>query len=608
MHFVSKFFLSVCIVLTVSWSADVNATLMKISSSDFAKLLKKLPDANLSAEQALEKTLLVKLSKPLSKIPEAILPSSLQDEDHYRKLFLQYLHDINAIDELAEKLEKSKVKAADIQKRIEQPAKKDATLFSMQLQNVFIHRNITRYKQEIRVRNKERKALEKIFEAHLGDISYKRDNIAERLHIYSRLAQKYRDILTKLKIEQEQMSVLHNTEKSERVGDKIVDMQHAFLSVLDDLLTERFLQFSAALSRKDDRAFEISKAIRSQISEMNMLSSSRIYNDLLPLLVNLQNRYMGHFQTMTHAGKEEAKKVIMTTWEYINKPLFSTEDAPISIFKIIMTMIIVVLGFVIAGFYQRKINALTLHQRTLTQYTRTMLANLGYYIIIVFALFVALDVLGLKLSSLALVAGALSVGIGFGLKNIVSNFVSGLILMFERSIKIGDYVQLTENNLQGHVTDIRMRSTTINTNDNIDIIVPNQDFIQHNVINWTMNDKIRRFEVPFSVKYGTDAEKVIGVILKAVNQSGFNDIYSSGERHTRVLMTGMGDSSVDFELQVWIKGNNILFPPRTVSRFLILIYQALNQNGIEIPFPQRDLHIRSIDIPETKKESKEEDV
>ena len=202
--------------------------------------------------------------------------------------------------------------------------------------------------------------------------------------------------------------------------------------------------------------------------------------------------------------------------------------------------------------------------------------------------------LGINLSSIALVAGALSVGIGFGLQNIVSNFVSGLILMFERSIKIGDYIQLDED-LRGHVSDIRMRSTTITTNDNIDVIVPNQDLIQNRVINWTMNDRIRRFKIPFGVAYGTDADKVVEVILEAVETSGFTDIYKDSYRHTRVIMTGMNDSSVDFQLFVWIRGREILYPRRTTSRFLMLIYKTLNVHGIEIPFPQRDLHIRSVD-------------
>ncbi|HHD72352.1 MAG TPA: mechanosensitive ion channel, partial [Epsilonproteobacteria bacterium] len=105
----------------------------------------------------------------------------------------------------------------------------------------------------------------------------------------------------------------------------------------------------------------------------------------------------------------------------------------------------------------------------------------------------------------------------------------------------------------------------------------------------------RRFEIPFGVKYGTKPEVVIKVVLDALKNSGFTDIYTSRRRFSRVIMTGMGDSSVNFELFVWVKGHEILFPKRTASRFLILIYNALYANNIEIPFPQRDLHLRSVD-------------
>jgi small-conductance mechanosensitive channel len=281
-------------------------------------------------------------------------------------------------------------------------------------------------------------------------------------------------------------------------------------------------------------------------------------------------------------------------WDFINNPVFSINTVPVSIFKLFMTILIFISGFVLGALYKRKMKSLQLNQKSFTQSTRTLLTNIGYYIIILIAFFVALNVLGVKLSSIALVAGALSVGIGFGLQNIVSNFVSGLILMFERSVKIGDYIQL-DGDLRGHVTDIRMRSTTINTNENIDIIIPNQKLIENNVINWTMNDKLRRFEINFDVAYGTDARKVIGLIKEAVKESGFGDIYTSSSRYTRVLMTGLGDSSVNFQLFIWIQGGEIYYPKRTTSRFLILIYETLNANGIEIPFPQSDLHIRSIE-------------
>jgi small-conductance mechanosensitive channel len=142
-----------------------------------------------------------------------------------------------------------------------------------------------------------------------------------------------------------------------------------------------------------------------------------------------------------------------------------------------------------------------------------------------------------------------------------------------------------------------MRSLTITTNANIDIIVPNQELIQNRVINWTMNDKIRRFEIPFSVAYGTEPNRVISVVLEAVGRSGFEDILTTRDRQTQVIMTGMGDSGVDYTLFVWIKGPKTLTPKRTTSRFLILIYNALYEAGIEIPFPQRDLHIRSVTAP-----------
>lgn len=172
--------------------------------------------------------------------------------------------------------------------------------------------------------------------------------------------------------------------------------------------------------------------------------------------------------------------------------------------------------------------------------------------------------------------------------------------MFEHSIKIGDYIELSDG-IKGRVKDIRMRSITITTNSNIDIIIPNQYFIQNNVINWTMEDMIRRFEIPFGVAYGTDPQKVITVIEEAVKKSNFPDVIDTPDKKTRVVMTGFGDSSINFELFVWIQGPEISYPKRTKSRFLILIYKTLNENNIEIPFPQRDLHVRSIDEDIIKK-------
>lgn len=306
------------------------------------------------------------------------------------------------------------------------------------------------------------------------------------------------------------------------------------------------------------------------------------------------NHQQNNFKDNTSFIVKKVKISAIYLWHIATKPMFTVNGTQISFFKLVISILIFFLGFFIGGIYKRKIQHLVIHKHNISIYARTIVANLGYYFIITSVFFITLNILGINLSSLALVAGALSVGIGFGLQNIVSNFVSGIILMFEKSIKVNDYVQLADGT-HGKVLDIRMRSTTISTNDNIDLIVPNQTFIQNNVINWTMNDNIRRFEIPFDVNYGTKPEFIIKIVLDAVEEGRFDDVVITSTRFTRVLMTSLGDSSVNYSLFVWLKGEEIRHPKRTKSRFLILIYNTCYKHDVEIPFPQQDLHIRTID-------------
>jgi len=291
---------------------------------------------------------------------------------------------------------------------------------------------------------------------------------------------------------------------------------------------------------------------------------------------------------------QQFENMLFVFWQFISEPFFKINGSPASIIKLIFTLSIFILGFYLGKFYKANIEKISQNNTLINTSTRTILSNIGYYIILIITFFIAMNLLGINLSSIALVAGALSVGIGFGLQNIVSNFISGIILMFERTIKVGDYVELSSDT-RGKVREIRMRSITITTNSNIDIIVPNQYFIENNVINWTMNDKIRRFQISFGVAYGTDPQKVITIIKEAVEKSDFQDVVNTHERNTKVIMTGLGNSSIDFELFIWIHGRDILYPKSTTSKFLVLIYNTLNENNIEIPFPQQDLHIRSMD-------------
>jgi small-conductance mechanosensitive channel len=222
-----------------------------------------------------------------------------------------------------------------------------------------------------------------------------------------------------------------------------------------------------------------------------------------------------------------------------------------------------------------------------------LITNMGYYFIILISFIIAFSSIGIDMSSMSLIAGALSIGIGFGLQTVVSNFIAGVILMFERTIRIGDVVQISDS-LRGKVTDMRIRSTTIKTFDNVDIIVPNSSFIQNNVINLTLEDLSRRLHVPFGVAYGTKVDLVKDVILTELKNSGLVYVKNDAERAPEIWMTAMGQSSVDYELLVWVEWDNQYRPNAIMSDFLILIYGALNKHNIQIPFPQMDVYIKQL--------------
>ncbi|MDP1581133.1 MAG: mechanosensitive ion channel [Candidatus Didemnitutus sp.] len=200
--------------------------------------------------------------------------------------------------------------------------------------------------------------------------------------------------------------------------------------------------------------------------------------------------------------------------------------------------------------------------------------------------YVVLNFIGVELSSLAVFAGAIGVGLGFGLQNITNNFISGIIILAERPIKLGDRVEVAT--VAGRVTKISLRSTTVVTNDNISIIVPNSEFITQTVTNWSHSDPRVRIRIPFSVAYGTDTDKLNEVIMSVAAA----DPAVLKEPAPALFFDGFGDSALNFELGVWTQ-DLASSPRRFRSQINYAIDRALRDAKIEIPFPQRDLHIRS---------------
>jgi small-conductance mechanosensitive channel len=212
-----------------------------------------------------------------------------------------------------------------------------------------------------------------------------------------------------------------------------------------------------------------------------------------------------------------------------------------------------------------------------------------HYAILIFGFLLALAAAGFDLSRVTLLAGAFGVGIGFGLQNVVNNFVSGLILLFERPIQVGDTIEV--QGLLGDVRRIGPRSSTVRTFDGAEVIVPNGMLISDQVINWTLSDRRRRVVVGVGVAYGTDPEQVLEILREVAQE---NETVQDDPAPLAIFM-GFGDSSLDFELRCWIPRYEEGFSMR--SQLWVAINRKLAEAGIEIPFPQRDLHLRSVDTP-----------
>ncbi|MBX3431638.1 MAG: mechanosensitive ion channel [Hyphomonadaceae bacterium] len=215
---------------------------------------------------------------------------------------------------------------------------------------------------------------------------------------------------------------------------------------------------------------------------------------------------------------------------------------------------------------------------------------LSYGLVIV-GIFFGLSTLGLDLSSLAVFAGAIGIGLGLGLQGIVKEFVSGLVLISDRALHIGDYVEMPDGT-RGLVQEIGPRATRIRNNDHVYLLVPNSKLIENTVINWTLRGDTRRIHVQFAVAYGADKEKVRDAVLAAARDVPFT-MPDEGARKTQVWMTGFGDSALNFELVVWPTLDAVKRPRAMQAAYTWAIDDALRQAGIEIPLPQRDIRIRS---------------
>jgi potassium-dependent mechanosensitive channel len=227
----------------------------------------------------------------------------------------------------------------------------------------------------------------------------------------------------------------------------------------------------------------------------------------------------------------------------------------------------------------------------LTPSLRLLFSKLFKIVLFGLAVLVALSSIGIDITALAVFTGAVGVGVGFGLQAVISNFVAGIILLLERSLKIGDFIELSSG-ARGEVREINIRNTVVTTNDNIDIIVPNSEFVNGTVTNWTFRDAHRRLRIPFGVAYGTDKELVRKAGLEAA-ASVEHTLTGQPRWEPQVWLVGFGDNSLNFELVVWLTPTAVKRPAAVNAAYCWTLETTLRRHGIEIPFPQRDLHIHT---------------
>ena len=258
----------------------------------------------------------------------------------------------------------------------------------------------------------------------------------------------------------------------------------------------------------------------------------------------------------------------------------------LSLFQIFLLVALLIAVFWLSSRTKRFLFNRFLAKSGLDRSLQYAIAQIVSNIVLIVGIFIVLDNAGIHLGALTVFAGAVGVGVGFGLQNIASNFISGLVILAERPITVGDRVEVA--GIAGQVQHIRARSTVIVTNDNITMIVPNTKFIDSPVTNWTYGDPRVRFRIPIGVAYGSDVNRVREALIAAAREhpAALSDPAPS------VFLDKFGDSTIDFELVVWSMEMSYR-PRRFKSDLNFLIDKHLRAAGIEIPNPQRDLHIRS---------------
>lgn len=538
-----------------------------------------------------EKSLLEKLRMMVMKEP----PMQAFNTELIGKEYIEAVDYINLFNIVADALEKKKKleenqmfiqeRLSYLKKRIEgiaDPQHKSLLLYQLQ----FAYYKLKQQYEKISIENYQQfiSEGEKVLSILISRVNFDLDTykitLAKDQQEIDRLSKKL--VATNLAKERE---LLSQESISKKLADRLKVLELSHDKALTALADKRLLLGLSYYQKKDARSVLLQrKELRSTIKLLSV--ENTLYNAKLTVLENLTKSSDDSIDYKYLTVRENLLSFYENFYSYISTPFIVLDETPISFLSILRLLGILMLGFLIAKIYFKLFTKLHKRRKDMSTVSIKIIANIGATLIFFVTFVIAMSNIGLSITNLAVIAGALSIGVGFALRSLVSSIISGMVLLSENYIKLGDYIRIKD--LTGKVMDIGFRATVIRTIDNIHILVPNSDLIDGQVINLTLEDRVRRIYIPFKVPYGADVKKIRSLILEAVMSSKIPLLRDVRMRKPAVWMSAVGESFIELELLVWIEG----IRPSTKSNLLILIYDTLSAQGIAMPHPQLDLHIK----------------
>lgn len=285
----------------------------------------------------------------------------------------------------------------------------------------------------------------------------------------------------------------------------------------------------------------------------------------------------------------EAKSFIDSLKDVWTFHILKLSEGTVTVGSVVIGFTVLLIGLFIAKIISHRATRAIDRKFSLEKSSRYLLEKIFFYVLAIFTLLFAMKFAHIPLTIFTVLGGAAAIGVGFGSQNLVNNFLSGLILMIERPIKVGDFIDV--DGLFGEVQEIGMRSTSIIIFGNRHMIVPNSSFLEKNVLNWTRKDNLISSYISVGVIYGSDTQKVKELLIQAV--LSVDEVLKDTKREPKVFFTDFGDNSLNFQVYFWIELKSLLVRRHVESKIRFEIDRLFRENDLVIAFPQRDVHLYS---------------